>query len=566
MKQKILKILFGFFVVFIVSSLLLCSCVTKSSQNNGKVLMVVPDTDYNEHEFIIPAELLKSNGYQIVVANVNGVSSSSIQGSEVNADLSLDEVNPEDYLGVIFVGGVGASIFWRNDDAISLARQFYEAGKPTGALCFAPVVFEKAGILDGKKATGWPSIGDLLVGADFTYSKYEISGNIITGVGCHLEGDSDNAVGEFSQEFLNLLKNEPALVGQSNEETNLEWWNTETPESQQIDKARLDTALNNAEEYPELRSLLIIRNGYLVSENYYADADADTLHLVHSAAKSLTGTLIGIAIEQDYIQSVEDPISKYLSAHLDIWPAEKEQIKIKHLLSMTNGLEWSDEFYDEFFRSADPAGVALSKPMAEVPGERFNYDVSAYLLSVIIQDTTGMSAYDFAEKNIFIPFNFGEVIWGSHGGYTMGFGDLYIRSQDMAKLGLLMIQEGLYNDEQLVNKEWVIDAAKPQVKTGNGLPSVEDVGDISEVNYGYMNWLGWKDEVAFYWAGGLGGQRIICLPEKNLIVVMTAYVPPLSEMDAEDQQEANEQDVALLSFFVNDILPAMETGLNISKR
>lgn len=557
MKQKILRILF---VVFIFSSLLLCSCVTKSSQNNSKVLMVVPDTDYNEHEFIIPAEFLKSNGYQIIIANINGVSSSSLQGSEVNADLSLDEVNPEDYLGVIFVGGVGASIFWENDDAISLARQFYEAGKPTGALCLAPVVFAKAGILDGKKATGWSSVGSMLEagGADFTSSKNEISGNIITGMGCGFESDSSNSVGEFSQEFLNLLKNEPTLESSSNEKTNLEWWNTETPESQQIDKARLDTALNNAEEYPELRSLLIIRNGYLVSENYYANADADRLHLVHSAAKSLTGILTGIAIEQDYIQSVEDPISKYLNTHLDIWPAEKEQIKIKHLLSMTNGLEWSDEFYDEFFESADPAGVALSKPMAEVPGEKFNYDVSAYLLSVIIQDATGMSAYDFAEKNIFIPYDFGEVIWGSLGEYTMGFGDLYIRPQDMAKLGLLMIQEGLYNNEQLINKAWIKDAVIPQVKTGNGLPSVDTVGDISEINYGYMLWLGWKDEVAFYWAGGLGGQRIICVPEKNLVVVMTAYVPPLSEMDAEDWQKAEEQDVALLSFFVNDILPAIQ--------
>ena len=132
-----------------------------------------------------------------------------------------------------------------------------------------------------------------------------------------------------------------------------------------------------------------------------------------------------------------------------------------------------------------------------------------------------------------------------------------MRSRDMAKLGLLMIQEGCYNSEQLVNKTWAIDAVKSQVETGNGLPSVENVGDISEVNYGYMHWLGWDEELAFSWAGGLGGQRIICVPEKNLIVVMTAYVPPFSEMDAEDWQEAVEQDIALLSFFVNYILPAV---------
>ena len=334
-------------------------------------------------------------------------------------------------------------------------------------------------------------------------------------------------------------------------------WETRTPASQQIDPAQLDTALNNASNYPGLRSLLIVRNGYLVSENYYADADKETLHPVHSASKSFIGALTGMAIEQSYIQSIDDPVSRYLGRHLDAWSEEKEQITIQHLLSMTNGLGWTDEDYGAFFESSEPVSIPLAKPMVAKPGKKFNYDISSFLLSAIIQETTGMSAYDFAQKHLFSAHGYGKVEWLTQGEYTLGFGGLSLRSRDMAKFGQLMIQGGFDGKKRLLSEHWVKEAAKPQVKTGEGLPPKERAGDVTECNYGHMYWLGWDDDLAFYWAGGLGGQRIICVPQKNLVVVMTAYVPPFSEMEAEDWQKADEQDRALLNYAIHDIFPAV---------
>jgi CubicO group peptidase (beta-lactamase class C family) len=160
-------------------------------------------------------------------------------------------------------------------------------------------------------------------------------------------------------------------------------WQAPPSALESVDSTRLKRALKNTDKYPGLRSLLIVKDGFLVSENYFKKIDKDDTHEICSAAKTFIGVLIGIAIKQNYISDVNDPISKYLKKLPSGWDNQKDSITIKHLLSMTSGLEWTESDYDKLYESSDPVNYILSKPLIAKPGEKFNYDVSAYILSSI---------------------------------------------------------------------------------------------------------------------------------------------------------------------------------------
>ena len=335
----------------------------------------------------------------------------------------------------------------------------------------------------------------------------------------------------------------------------------QTPSSplNDVDSVALKHAIGKAADYPGLTSLLIVKNGYLISENYFKQARRESVQKVCSVSKTFIGISIGIAVKQGYIAGIDDPISRYLKKLPANWDEQKNRITIRHLLSMTNGLEFSDdpghEDYHELLKANDPVLYVLSKPMAAEPGEKFNDDPSAFLLSAIITDVTGMSALDFARTWIFRPLKFGKRKWRSIGGCTAGMNGLSIRPLDMAKFGQLLLQNGFNGKDSLLPSGWVKEMSSGQSKNGIGAFR-NNMGTVIDANYGLMCWIARMNDLNFFWAMGSGGQRMLVIPQKRMVVVMTASMKQsffMSKRRFTEKRFCQERD--LLQFFIDHILP-----------
>ena len=229
-----------------------------------------------------------------------------------------------------------------------------------------------------------------------------------------------------------------------------------------------DVRVRIEEKDIHLHSLLIIRNGYLVTEAYFEPYDQATYHQMASMTKSVTGILVGMAIDKGNIKSADQQLLSFFPertvANLD---AKKQAIALKHLLSLTCGLSCMDKLGSdqEVQQSKDWVQFMLDLPMLETPGAHFSYCTGAvHLLSAIIQETTGMTARDFANEQLFKPLGIAQVPlarWGSdpQGITTGGFG-LQLQPRDMAKLGYLYLNQGKWADRQIVSSDWVTLSTK----------------------------------------------------------------------------------------------------------
>ena len=259
---------------------------------------------------------------------------------------------------------------------------------------------------------------------------------------------------------------------------------------------------------------MIIRNGYIVTDAYFEPFAQGSVHDVASVTKSFTVTLIGIAIDEGYIESVQQPVLDFFPertvANVD---ANKEAMTVEDLLTMSSGFECvyrpTEVTLNQMMETPDWVQFTLDLPMSEEPGTRFVYcSPNAHLLSAIIKETTGMSALAFAQEHLFEPLGISDVGWPSdpHGN-NHGWGDLRMTPHDMAKLGHLYLHEGEWGGQQVLSPVWVTAAT-----------SVPE--DASVVDYGYLWWLV-PEYPDVYYADGRGGQRIFVLPDQDMVVVTT---------------------------------------------
>jgi CubicO group peptidase (beta-lactamase class C family) len=229
-------------------------------------------------------------------------------------------------------------------------------------------------------------------------------------------------------------------------------WRSTTPEEQGMDSEKLAQMVEHIQqEQLDLHSLLIVRNGYLVSEIYAYPYSAGQVHFIASVTKSVIGALVGIAIQKGDIKDVQQPLFSLLSdqgvANLD---EEKKAITLEDLLAMTSGLDCHENPAPgevSMQTSQNWVQFMLDLPMVAQPGTKFNYCTSAIeVLSAVLQKATGMSAREFANQNLFAPLGIGsiqEALWPSdpQGVTTGGYG-LALTSGEMAKLGYLFLNQG----------------------------------------------------------------------------------------------------------------------------
>jgi CubicO group peptidase (beta-lactamase class C family) len=291
-------------------------------------------------------------------------------------------------------------------------------------------------------------------------------------------------------------------------------WSTSSPEAQGLDSQKLAEMLAAIDEQqPDLHSLLIIRNGYLVSENYFGSYQPDTRHQLYSVTKSFIATLIGIALDQGYIKGIDQRIVDFFpGSTFDNLDEQKSAMTLEDTLTMRTGLAWEegDPAYRALYMSPDWVKYMLDEPMDSAPGTQFNYcSGCSHLLSAIVQETTEMNPRDFADQVLFKPLGITNVRWDTNGaGTPIGGWGLQLTPRDMAKLGYLYLRHGQWDGQQIVPAQWVDDATRSHTATD---------GDLG---YGYQWWT--YPSLKAYTALGRGGQTIFVIPEFDLIVVTTA--------------------------------------------
>jgi CubicO group peptidase (beta-lactamase class C family) len=261
-----------------------------------------------------------------------------------------------------------------------------------------------------------------------------------------------------------------------------------------------------------IHSLLVIRNGHVILDAYFYPFDKSIPHKLASVTKSFTTSLIGIAIDQGKIKLDQSMLSFFPDRTIANMDEQKQKITIKHLVSNTNGFESGCLSGDEptliAMRSQqDWVQAALDREMVREPGDAFCYDSPGmHILSAILQQATGMTELEFANKYLFKPLGINEAYWEADPqGYSHGWGDLYLKPLDAAKFGYLWLNKGVWDGKQIVSSNWVEDSVKAQ-----------NFGGMDDYGYGW--WVS-KDS---YYAFGRGGQNIKVMPSLNVIVVTTA--------------------------------------------
>jgi CubicO group peptidase (beta-lactamase class C family) len=316
-------------------------------------------------------------------------------------------------------------------------------------------------------------------------------------------------------------------------------WKTCAPEAVGMNAQKLSKAIEYAAS-SELNTegIVVIKDGYIIAESYFGYFEQEDTHESNSMAKGFSSALIGIAIDKGLISGVDEKLCKYYEA----WDCDnkddlRSKLTLRHAMTLTTGLEWNEDWSGEWdFETNDALKMSLNgyymqymsdrKGLHE-PGEKFFYSTGdPMLLTKVIQDATGMTAFDFAQQEIFKPLNFTDVSWRKGtGGYTATAFGLQATVRDYAKFGYLFMNKGKWEDRQIVSEKWVKQSTSPDF-------SVNGWGEL----YGYLWHINLPKRLRLkgmttstdtipadaYMAKGVKGQNIFIIPSKDLIIVKVA--------------------------------------------
>ncbi|MCE1252711.1 MAG: beta-lactamase family protein [Anaerolineae bacterium] len=297
-------------------------------------------------------------------------------------------------------------------------------------------------------------------------------------------------------------------------------WRTSTPEAQGIDSSAIAAMLEQIHAgSPYVHSFLLIRNGTLVSEAYFAPVTRAHDHILFSTTKSILSALIGISIDEGFIKNVEQKVIDYFPQIKKLNPDKNlDKLKIKHLLSMTSGHAFQVSPNPYQSPPVDWVEKFLGNPVNPIlyePGSTFLYTSGApHTLSAILQQTTGKTAAEYAAEKLFKPLGITGYDWLSdQNGITFGNSWLRLKPSDMARLGYLYLNRGLWNGKQIIPQQWVNQSTQKQIETrGVQINAAEQDGYAC---------LWWMNSFDGYAAHGYGGQFIFVVPALNLVAVFT---------------------------------------------
>jgi len=307
-------------------------------------------------------------------------------------------------------------------------------------------------------------------------------------------------------------------------------WEVSTPQAEGLDPMRIAELYYNAARMETLRSLLVVKNGRLIAEDYFNDGAIGQKARLQSVTKSFTSALIGIAIEQGLITSVNQRmLDSFPEIAGEISDPRKGEITIRQMLQMRAGYPWEETHADLWAGLLSGYYVPLIEafPLTADPGTRFQYsNLTSNWLGIIIDRASGMRLKSFAEVHLFPALGVEPGEWGTDAeGHNNGCGDLHLTARDAAKFGLLYLNGGEYAGERILPAEWVDDSLRTySTKVSSGAPSSGRIGrHFRDIGYGYQWWTARIGDHHVSYAAGHGGQLIVLLAEYDLVIVTTAY-------------------------------------------
>jgi len=316
-------------------------------------------------------------------------------------------------------------------------------------------------------------------------------------------------------------------------------WEASTPTEQGLDPMLVAQMYYDAAQLETIYSLLVIKDGYLIAEDYFNEGSIDQKDRLQSVTKSYTSALVGIALDQGYLSSVEQKMLDFFPEVADqITDPRKEQITIRDLLQMRAGYPWEETdpaLWDGLLSGHYPPLIE-EFPLIADPGTEFNYsNLSSNWLGIIVDRATGTNLKAYAEENLFLPLGVEAGEWGTDAeGHNNGCGDLHLTARDAAKFGLLYLNDGVYEGNQVVPADWVHDSLQrysEDINVTGGFPANWGLS-FRDVGYGYQWWSARVGEHHFDIAWGHGGQLIVLLDDLDMVIVVTSY-PFWLQHDAE---------------------------------
>ena len=278
--------------------------------------------------------------------------------------------------------------------------------------------------------------------------------------------DTNEVVNEnVSIEDTNINENNTLIAEVKEPEEDTTWeWRHDTLENHNINSSVIESVHQTLDQYP-INAEVIVRNGVIVDEYYKEGYDENSIFTLQSTSKSVTSAIFGIAMDKDYIDSVNTPISTYFPEILNYGSEYKNQITVWNLLTHTTGLDVSDTAnWNEWLASSNWVNYVLERPAVSRPGTTFNYFTgNTHLLSAIIEKTTGKTTYEFGKENLFDKLDMDSVECSTDPqGISDGGNGFAMNIYDMAKLGQLYLNEGVWEGEQVISKQWIEDSTTVQ--------------------------------------------------------------------------------------------------------
>jgi len=276
----------------------------------------------------------------------------------------------------------------------------------------------------------------------------------------------------------------------------------------------LSAIAESAEELGPISSLVIFQNGEILEEQYFGRMNANRTHNIKSASKSILSILVGIAIEEGYLEGVDQQIGEFFPDYFASNPdSAKMAITIGNLLTMRSGLaSTSRGSYGRWVISDNWIEYKLDQPLTGRPGIDRNYSTgNTHLLSVILTRATGMSTRTFANRYLFNPMDIELGGWDRDPqGFYLGGNNMALRPRDMVKVGKLMMDMGEFEGKQLISPDWIVESVTPVTGRRPGV-----------INYGYLWFRRQSAGLEMVYAYGNGGQYILIVPEIEAVIAVT---------------------------------------------
>jgi CubicO group peptidase (beta-lactamase class C family) len=316
-----------------------------------------------------------------------------------------------------------------------------------------------------------------------------------------------------------------------------------TPESEGVSSSGIIDFLNAVDTAGrvELHSFMFLRHGKVIAEGWWKPFGPDNKHLLYSASKTFTATGIGLAISENRLKLTDKVVSFFPYSLPDTLSDFMKELTVQNLLTMSVG---QDPEPRSMGNNGDWVNTFLSTKPVHKPGTVFMYNnMATFMLSAMVQQVTGQTLFEYLQPRIFKPLGIRGVDWDLNPqGINLGMIGLRLRSEDLAKFGQLLLQQGVWNNKQLIPKEWVKEATSFKIDNFN--PQSKQTKEKSDwaQGYCYQMWRGRNNTVRL---DGMAGQFVVLIPDKDAVVVLTA--------NARDTQDE-------LNLVHNYLIPAIKSN------